>query len=133
MEEPLFVSFAGDEERQYPVREEDIAFVYRPIWDCARQVVLTYLCQPAPSVSMGAGAEARSLCVARCSEMDRCRLDVAVLRAVLAHAGELQRAGKRLLIACPIHFGSIAVAKSWASYAQVLNAAPKEALRDVAF
>jgi hypothetical protein len=130
MGEPLFVSFAGTSERPFAVEEAGIGFVYRPIWDCSRQVVLTYLCQPVPPRQV---RDAPGLCIARCGEDDARRLDITVLREALAHGVALQRSGFRLLIACPVHFSTLAVSKSWNRYSQVLMDAPPALLRDIGF
>jgi hypothetical protein len=128
----FFLTFGADQNRQYPVFEKQIEFVYRPIWDCSRQVVLTYLCQPSVPTP-DEPSRGHSLCMAPGSEGDQSLLDLIVLREATAHVQTLHRAGFRLLIACPVHFNTIAVSRHWTEFSRILQATHADVLRDIAF
>jgi EAL domain-containing protein (putative c-di-GMP-specific phosphodiesterase class I) len=121
----LHLAFGADQ-RRYPIREDLLALVYRPIWDSARQLVLTYLCQPVPAAARDSSIDHR-LCPALPHE--QLALDSMVLRHAIAQIQSLQKDGCRVLLACPIHFATVANPQTWAPYARLLETAPEGVTR----
>lgn len=115
------------------VASRDIAFVYRPIWDTAKQVVLTYLCQPTLAVIQNAPVRpVYGFCLAE-GEEDQAALDVLVLQECINRATRLNAAGLRVLLAVPVHFNSIARPRFWMTYAAAYRQTPADVSRDLAF
>jgi hypothetical protein len=126
-EKQLSVAF-GPGARAVPLTEKELSFVYRPIWDAARQVVLMYLCQPVPPRGQYHG-----LCSAPNHDDDRFALDFLLLRQAARRIGNLRQAGVRLRVACPIHFSTIARSRQWTDYVRMLEKMPPAVVRDLAF
>jgi hypothetical protein len=116
----LHLAFGADQ-RRYPIREAQLAVVYRPIWDAARQLILTYLCQPVPLAVRDSGLDHR-LCPALPHE--QLALDGIVLNRAIQQIASLQKDGCRILLACPVHFATLANPQSWAAYGRLLETAP---------
>lgn len=111
----------------------DISFVYRPLWDTVKQVVLTYLCQPTLAAIQNAETRpAYGFCVAE-GEDDQAALDVLVLQECINRATRLNSAGLRVLLAVPVHFTTIARPRFWMTYAAAYRQIPTDVLRDLAF
>jgi hypothetical protein len=124
----LHLAFGPHFERSVPIPQAQIKFVYRPLWDSVRQVVLMYLCQPVPP-----RAREHTLCMAPTQEEDRLELDMMCLKESARRIGNLRRAGVRLLVACPIHFSTVARSTPWSDYSRLLHKIPAELVRDLAF
>jgi hypothetical protein len=131
----LHVVFGPDCDHPELIRENRIAFRYRPIWDAKRKVILTYLCQPIPESA--AKAERESLSdYGLCSVQDQGQallLDLLVFREVAERVALLHKNGLRILIACPVHFATIGHTRTWTDYVRALDRAGRETLRDIAF
>jgi hypothetical protein len=123
----VHLAFGPTFERPVPVPVDQISFLYRPVWDSFRQVVLMYLCQPVPPKGEA------MLCMAPHHENDRLDLDLLSLNAATQQIGRLRGAGVRLLMACPIHFSTIARNQQWTEYLRRLQKVPAETSRDLAF
>jgi hypothetical protein len=124
----LNLAFGPNFERPVPIPQSQIGFVYRPLWDAFRQVVLMYLCQPVPP-----RARDHTLCMAPNHEDDRLELDMMCLKEAANRIASLRRAGVRLLVACPIHFSTIARSPHWAEYSRLYHKVPAALARDLAF
>jgi hypothetical protein len=115
------------------VAAREITFVYRPIWDTAKQVVLTYLCQP--TLAALQNEEMRPVygfCVAE-DEDDQAAFDLLVFQECVNRATRLNSAGLRVMLGVPVHFNSIARPKYWMAYAAAYRQAPPDVIRDLAF
>jgi hypothetical protein len=116
----------------HPVARDKPSFVYRPLWDTSRNVVLTYLCQPLPD-TIRANATFSEPCTAIGGEEEQAALDMLVLRECLQRVSDLRRAGLRVLIAMPLHFTTLSRPRFWSRYSAAIDAVPPELLRDIAF
>jgi hypothetical protein len=107
----------------------EIEYVYRPIWDSINHVVLTYLCQPmVPGLLSNAMTD---FCTAE-DDDDQATLDLHVLRECLERGRRLRTAGLRVILAVPIHFTTVARARSWRAYSETLRQIDEEVRRDLA-
>lgn len=111
---------------------EKPTFVYRPIWDSVRGVVLTYLCQPLPTTASSAMTFS-DLCVAAEGEEDQADLDELALSDSLRRAKSLRDVGLRVQFAIPLHFTTIARTRYWRRYSAIRDSASSEMLKDFAF
>lgn len=114
------------------IKARDIGFAYRPVWDCNKHAVLTYLCQPALR-PLAAEADLRSRFVAALESEDAAVLDRLALEQSVVQAQALRGAGLRVILAVPVHFSTISRPKSWHAYSSVYRGLPKDLLRDLAF
>jgi hypothetical protein len=107
------------------------SFVYRPLWDSARSVVLTYICQLLPESARGDAMF--SAPYSTDSVEKQIILDEICLQECLRRATDLRQLGLRVLIAIPIHFSTLCRAKNWTRYRSVCESVSLETFRDIAF
>lgn len=108
------------------------SFLYRPLWDSVRGVVLTYLCQPLPTTASSAMTFS-DLCVAVEGEQDQADLDELALNDSLRRARILREEGLRVQFAVPLHFTTISRTRYWRRYAAICNSVSGDVLKDLAF
>jgi hypothetical protein len=130
--QPLRVKAGSTLGGVHPVARDKPSFVYRPLWDTSRNVVLTYLCQPLPD-TICANAAFSEPCTAIGGEDEQAALDMLVLRECLQRVSDLRRAGLRVLIAMPLHFTTLSRPRFWSRYSAAIDAGAPELLRDIAF
>jgi hypothetical protein len=131
----LNVTFGSDHDASQVLLENQFDFKYRPVWDITRKVVLMYLCQPTPATqttSLPQSSSAYGLCVSPEPNESSC-LDLLVLEETATRVESLGKAGFRILAACPIHFTTVAVSRSWTSYLRALQHIRADVLRDIVF
>ncbi|HSZ75745.1 MAG TPA: hypothetical protein VK779_13060 [Rhizomicrobium sp.] len=122
-----------NESGMHRIASRDIAFLYRPLWDTAKQVVLTYICQPTFSQFHTDIAKPNfGFCVAE-EESDQAALDTLAFQECVTRATRLTSAGLRVLLAIPVHFETIARPKFWMGYHAVYRQIPQDILRDLGF
>ncbi len=127
---PIRIMMTGDGGGHISVPPSEIEFLYRPIWDTEKRVVVMYLCQPMPrSHSVESGNF--GLCVAE-TEDDQATLDHLTLRECAARVRHLQRAGSRILVTLPLAFSTLTRARHWNRYGQVFRDVPANIARDLA-
>jgi GGDEF domain-containing protein len=105
-------------------------YLYRPLWDAQKKVVVTYLCQPA-----GAPYESETALSYVCmtdNEQDQLALNLAALRECAHRAANLRSSGLRVMTAVPVSFTTIARPRLWSAYADMRRNIPKEIARDLA-
>jgi hypothetical protein len=132
----LQVTFGPDHDGSQILPENQLSFEYRPVWDSTRKVVLMYLCQPTPAASATALAPSPSPAYGLCQALDNgesCILDLLVLEEVTKQVESVQKAGFRILAACPVHFTTLARSRSWAEYSCALQRIRADVFRDIAF
>jgi hypothetical protein len=133
---PMYVNvtFGPDHDASQALLENQFAFRYRPFWDAARKVVLMYICQPVPALSKDGHppSSVYGLCVSP-ERSEACRLDLLVLEEAAKRVEFLRKSGYRILAACPVHFSTIAGARSWEEYLRMMVRFPAEVVRDVVF
>ncbi|HEY4265655.1 MAG TPA: hypothetical protein VGM72_10070 [Micropepsaceae bacterium] len=131
----LNVTFGPDHDGSQALLENEFAFKYRPFWDAARKVVLMYVCQPAPAAppkDASPHSFAYGLCVSP-ERNESSRLDLLVLEEAAQRVEFLRRSGYRILAACPVHFSTIAGARSWGEYLRALTRLRADVVRDIVF
>lgn len=117
---------------QHQISKVRPAFVYRPLWDTAKGVVLTYICQPLPS-GISAHQGLSGVCLATESEDEQAELDALAFQASIRRVHMLRHSGLRVLIAVPIHFVTLARSRLWQRYRVMQDHFPTEYFRDIAF
>lgn len=83
-----------------------IDFVFRPIWDPRLSVIATYYCAPRVQLSDCGSAGDAELAVAGDPEAIA-RLDAATVERVKQEFAAMAAAGRRLVIAAPLHFETL--------------------------
>lgn len=116
---------------QYHFLSEDRPhFLYRPIWDSVRGVVLTYLCQALPNTVTNT-TTFNECCIAE-TDGDQALLDELTLLDCLYRARNLRNSGLRIQFAVPLHFNTLARGRFWRKYSAIQGNASPELLRDLA-
>ncbi len=113
------------------VSTDEIEYFYRPVWDTVKQVVVTYLCQPAPRSSTPPDASPMCFWTGE-AEHDQAALDKLILDELAARTIRLHAEGHRVLIALPVSFATLSRSRLWSAYAETCRRNPKEVLRDLA-
>jgi len=127
----LTFAYGGEPACEIQAAPAELGFVYRPFWDPLRSVVLSYLCQPVLKSEKAAPYQA-GLCTAA-SEDDQTSLDLLALRECVHRLANLQRDGMRILLAAPLHFGTLAFPRPWQSFSAAYRDLPSEIRRDLGF
>jgi hypothetical protein len=127
----LRLRFANGTNAFLAVPPGDIEFVYRPIWDSLKQVVVTYLCQPTFGSRLAQDQRPAGFCVAE-DENDQATLDLLILRECAERVAKIRRDGLRVLIAAPLSFETLTRQRHWARYGQVHRELPQGTSRDLA-
>ncbi len=107
------------------IKASDVAFAYRPVWDCAKHAVLTYLCQPALG-PLPTDADLATAFLAAEDAEDLAFLDLLVLEQCGAQLKRLRLAGLRVVLAVPVHFTTLSRVKSWQAYSAAYRQIPKD-------
>jgi hypothetical protein len=110
----------------------DIALVYRPVWDCNKNAVLTYFCQPALG-PLAAGADFSSAYVTAAESGEDAVIDRIVLEKCVDQARKLRSEGVRIIFAVPVHFSTVSRMRSWQAYSALHRQIPKDIAQDLAF
>ena len=119
-----------DSEQYHCLPQDRPHFLYRPIWDSVRGVVLTYLCQALPNTVTSATTFS-DCCIAE-TDGEQALLDELTLLDCLYRARNLRNSGLRIQFAVPLHFSTLARGKYWRNYSAIRNNASPELLRDIA-
>jgi len=120
----------GDEQR-HQVRAENTPFVFRPFWDSDRQVLLSYLAQPLPDTCLPTSHFYGP--PTAMPEHAQSELDILCLKAVHRRIQAVRGAGRRLLIAAPLHFTTLSRQRYWLMYRDIASAISPVELADVLF
>jgi hypothetical protein len=125
------ISFADDSGSCRDVMESEIGFLYRPVWDTQKQVVVIYLCQPVAPTHGAEHPVSSGFCKAE-NHQDQIALDILVLRECAERVRRLRRDGFRLQVALPVAFETIGRSRSWSDYLRTFREIPAELTRDLA-
>ncbi|HEY1837020.1 MAG TPA: hypothetical protein VGG36_05135 [Rhizomicrobium sp.] len=116
---------------QRRISSADIAFAYRPVWDCNKHAVLTYLAQPAlASASARPGTDDF---ISANDPEDALFVDLLALEECATRVKLLREAAMRIILAVPVHFTTIARGRYWDAYSARYRLLAKNVARDLAF
>jgi hypothetical protein len=121
----------GDQ-RRHQLSTERTPFVFRPIWDSERNVLISYLTQPLPETCLPT-ARFFGPPDAVPAEPAQSELDLLCLKAAIQRLKALRQEGGRLLIATPLHFMTLSRQRYWLSYREVLGSVAIDDLADMMF
>jgi hypothetical protein len=128
----LELRFTQQPRTYFPASLDELSFAYRPIWDCAFDMIMTYLCQPVPrgdvAPSPGAG-----FCTLAGSDEDRARLDCAVLSHCVKRIEKSRQDRSRVLLAVPLHFSTLARPRLWGHFNKIYHSITPDMLRHLVF
>jgi hypothetical protein len=113
------------------VSTAEVDYLYRPVWDAVKQVVVTYLCQPSTRSPAPSDAAPMAFWSGE-GEQDQAALDKLILDECVARTVRLHAGGQRVLIAMPVSFATVSRSRLWSVYAETFRRNPKEVLRDMA-
>jgi hypothetical protein len=124
--------FTQQPRTHFPASLEELSFAYRPIWDCAFDMIVTYLCQPVPRGNLIPSPNA-GFCTMTGSDEDRAVLDRVVLSHCLRRIEESRTAGSRVQLAVPLHFSTLARPRAWSEYSESYRAISRDVLLHLVF
>jgi hypothetical protein len=136
--ETIFLATNSGEQKAPPQAEADVpapdadepTYIYRPIWDATKNVVVTYLCQSDDDkydALIGAGRE-------QAQPLDhQAGVDRSVLRECAARALQLHRSGLRVLFGVSVALDTLSHGRLWIPYSRELQAIAPAVSRDFAF
>jgi hypothetical protein len=108
--------------------EKRYTFLYRPIWDATKNVVITYLCQCVDAADPSANAKVYAR-----PEDKQAAVDRAVLRECAERTQELHRGGLRILSGVAVDLDTLSHTRLWMPYSKDLQAISPDIFRDFAF
>jgi GGDEF domain-containing protein len=108
---------------------EAYSFIFRPIWDATKNVVITYLCQR----DMDEAKPQTDGDPAVRPEDRQADIDGAVLRECAARTDELHRNGLRILSGVSVCLDTLSHSRLWAAYSKTLHGITPAISRDFAF
>ncbi len=103
---------------------ENIAFCYMPLWDVPRNALTTYLCTGYPVNSGDNLAEAHKNFYRKLSPEQKSNMDMQTLQHVMAELETLEKDGRQLLIACPVHYETVYRFENYEFYKNILEKIP---------
>jgi GGDEF domain-containing protein len=106
---------------------QDYHFIFRPIWDATKNVVITYLCQRDRDDARADGDAAVR------PEDRQADIDNTVLRECAARTDELHRSGLRILSGVSVCLDTLSHSRLWAAYSKTLHGVAPAIARDFAF
>ncbi len=110
--------------------ETSSMFLYRPLWDATKNVVLTYVCQGTGMTEVRVGPSARG---PAWTESRQAELDLGVLRECAARTAQLHHSSLRILCGVTVDLVTISRSRLWTSYSRELRTIPSTVSRDFAF
>jgi hypothetical protein len=110
--------------------ENEFTFLYRPIWDATKNVVITYLCQSIDASDASANAKGK---VYTRSEDKQAVIDRAVLQECAERTHQLHRSGLRILSGVAVDLDTLSHSRLWAPYSKELQRISPDIFRDFAF
>jgi hypothetical protein len=110
--------------------DKALTFLYRPIWDATKNVVITYLCQSvdenyAETIGSGRGSSR--------SEDRQAAIDKDVLQECAIRTHQLHRSGLRILSGVTVALDTLSHSRLWASYSKELQSIAPAVSKDFAF
>jgi hypothetical protein len=131
---PLRMYFARQPKPRFECFEEQLSFEYRPIWDCSRQGVITYLCQPIPPYGLATAlAGTAGFCTAEGQDEDRAYLDGVLLLQCAQRIEQSRKSDSRVRLGTPLHFTTLAQSCAWEHFKDIQQTICPDILRDIVF
>ena len=117
---------------QFRCSLDQLSFRYRPIWDCAFDVLIAYLCQPVPPGDEVPSANA-GFCTTTGNDEEIAVLDATILSHCLRHVETSGQDRSRLMLAVPLHFSTLARRRAWAEFSKTYRTVPRDVLSNMVF
>src|SRR3569832_1212153 len=105
------------------VAATEIDYLYRPVWETHKHVVVLYLCQPVPKGRAWDNEKLASFCTAE-TEEDQATLDLMVLRKKETQTTNLHQRGARIMVAMPLAFTTLVRGRFWTQFGQTYRDIP---------
>jgi hypothetical protein len=113
------------QEDQAALLPENIAFTYLPLWDVPRNALTTYFCIPCPVKSGDDLLESHQEFYRKLSALQQISLDIQTLQHVMGELAAMEKDGRKLLIACPVHYDTVYRFDNYEKYKEVLEKIPE--------
>lgn len=110
-----------------------LRFSYVPLWDIKRNLLTTYLCVARKSLDESDPLDAHELVFQGASPSEKITIDLLVLRTVTKELEAMSRDGRRLFIACPVHYQTLSRAEGYEQYILECQKIPAEYKRYLIF
>lgn len=135
LEKPLAHEATALEENKdsHPLKNEDIQFVFRPIWFAKQHVISTFLCIPVTSTSNGGYLSSYSVLDNPDDTTQIFELDILAIMKVNKELVRLHNEHKTALFALPVHFETLADHNRRSIYFKKCNTILKGAENQIIF
>jgi hypothetical protein len=117
---------------QFTCSLDQLSFGFRPIWDCAFDMLIAYLCQPVRPGDRVLSANA-GFCTTTGSDEEIAVLDAAILSHCLKHVEKPNQGVSRVMLAAPLHFSTLARPRAWAEFSKTYRTIPRDVLSNMTF
>jgi hypothetical protein len=112
---------------------QDLGFAYQPVWDVRRNVILTFRCVPVHRTAKQAAIGYDVLGAGQPTAEAYAELDLRVLEHITSDYRLLRQQGQRRLLACGVHFQTLANRQGRPKYLNICRDLPEDVRRDVVF
>jgi hypothetical protein len=131
-QEPKYVVPDGAEDN-LPLQNEDIQFIFRPIWFVKHHVVSTFLCIPVRDIGQGSYVSSYSVLHDSNDSSQIFELDILTAQAVNRELVRAHNEGNKALFAIPVHFETLANHNRRTTYFETCRTALKQADNEIIF
>ena len=107
-----------------------VQFLYSPIWDVSKRVVVSYLCRAHIDDSNARARHGERFLLAEETE-HQTDLDIKVIEDCVAKISDLKAQNRRVIIVCPIHWSTISRGRSWERFRGPLQQMAKIVAQDL--
>jgi hypothetical protein len=103
---------------------ENISFTYLPLWDVPRSALTAYLCLAYIKSSNNQLTSHKNF-YQKLSVSQKVSLDIRTLQHVMAELASMEKDGRKLLVACPVHYDTVYHFENYERYKQILEIMPE--------
>ena len=121
------------EEKQEKLLYSSLKFSYVPLWDIRKNLLTTYLCVANEGLSEGDPLDAHELVFRGASPSEKARIDLLVLQKVAKELDAMAQDGRKLYVACPVHYDTLSRTENYEKYIVECQKIPQDQKRFLVF
>ncbi len=107
-----------------PVAVEDLQCAYMPVWEVKRGALTTYVCLARGNQTEASLYEAHKTLFAGQAAEEKLRMDIGVLNYVIDELKDMEAAGRKLFVVCPVQLETLHNFKNYERYKAACDAIP---------
>jgi len=123
----------GTIEQEKDKSDLSLTFNYVPLWDIKKNLLTTYLCMARKGQDDSSPLDGHENVFLGASPSEKTKSDILVLRIVAKELNAMAQDGRKLFIACPVHYETLSRADGYEKYIQECQKIPAEHKRWLIF